>query len=178
MVVEFCIPSTIQFYSHCRSFTCLFPSKKWLFISLWAAFELVITDLNGKIYWLVFSLLFGIVHVQLVSADVFWTELGTSKTLQISSVLQGSTLIRAASHKIHMSCARSGCTPCLQYNLHLTVNMFSHTSRVSKRVFDIDAGMAFLMWKPWFQISCVFHSQTKHAFICSWTFHKLFFLKL
>lgn len=28
-------------------------------------------DLKGKIYWLVFSLLFGIVHVQLASADVF-----------------------------------------------------------------------------------------------------------
>lgn len=83
--------------------------------------------------------------MQLISADVFQTELVTSKTLQVSSVFQVSTLLRAASHKIHMSFARSGCTPCLQYNLHLTVNMFSHSRRLSKRVSDIDAGMAFLM---------------------------------
>lgn len=68
MLVDFCISSTIHFYSHFTEVLCVFfPAKN----GCSAAFELVITDLKGKIYWLVFSLLFGIVHVQLVSADVF-----------------------------------------------------------------------------------------------------------
>lgn len=69
-----------------------------------AAFGSVILDLKGKTYWLVFSLLFGIVHVQLASADVFWKELVTFKTLQMSAVLKVSALLWAAPHKTRLSC--------------------------------------------------------------------------
>lgn len=68
-----------------------------------AAFEPVILDLKRKIYWLVFSLLFGIVHVQLASADVFLTELVTFKALQMSALLQVSPLLRATVHRLHLS---------------------------------------------------------------------------
>lgn len=77
----------------------------------------------------VFFLLFGIVHVQLASADILWAELVTFKTLQMLAVLQVSALLRAAAHKIHLSLVRSGCIPYpLKYNLQLIVQIYLLTA--------------------------------------------------